>query len=151
MQARIESVIGVTKQHARIALLLITPRHIFGPTVTDYIQRKTSSVIWASPDRNGKLSTPHSNMQPAFTGTMSTVAIPFRCRVISELPKLHRQVTNKSFGNRSAEGIYLYSDETPAIHMFLLSRKEVIVSDFLAYHDQFPPPALFDTPLLYLY
>ena len=77
-------------------------------------------------------------MQSAFTGTMSTVAIPFGCRVTSELPKLHRQVTNKSFGNRSAEGIYLYSDETPAIHMFLLSRKEVIVSDFLAYHDQFP-------------
>ncbi len=71
---------------------------------------------------------------------MSTVAHPFGCRTVAKLPKLHSQVIGKSFGNRYAEGIFLCSDDkTSAIHMFdMISRKNMIVSDFKTYHDQFP-------------
>jgi hypothetical protein len=62
MQGRIESAIGVIKQHARIALATAhAPTRFWTHTVTDYIQKK--STIWALPDRNGKRSTPHSRMQ----------------------------------------------------------------------------------------
>ena len=71
---------------------------------------------------------------------MSTVAHPFGSRIIARLPKLHSQVIGKSFGNRYAEGIYLCSDaKTPAVHMYdMMSRKIMIVSDFIVYPDQFP-------------
>jgi hypothetical protein len=71
---------------------------------------------------------------------MSTVAHPFGSRIIARLPKLHSQVIGKSFGHRYAEGIYLGSDDkTPAVHMYdMMSRKIMIVSDFIVYPDQFP-------------
>jgi hypothetical protein len=71
---------------------------------------------------------------------MSTVAHPFDSRIIARLPKLHSQVIGKSFGHRYAEGIYLGSDDkTPAVHMYdMMSRKIMIVSDFIVYPDQFP-------------
>jgi hypothetical protein len=71
---------------------------------------------------------------------MSTVDHPFGSRIIAKLPKLHSQVIGKSFGHRYAEGIYLCSDDkTPAVHMYdMMSRKIMIVSDFIVYPDQFP-------------
>ena len=71
---------------------------------------------------------------------MSTVAHPFGSRIIARLPKLHSQLIGKSFANRYAEGIHLYSDDkTPAVHMYdMMSRKIMIVSDFIVYPDQFP-------------
>jgi hypothetical protein len=64
----------------------------------------------------------------------------FLCRVITTLPKEYRKVTNKSFGPRYAEGIYLHSDSvTPSVWMFdMISKTTIMVSDFKAYHDQFP-------------
>ena len=49
-------------------------------------------------------------------------------------------MTNKSFGPRYAEGIYLHSDSaTPSVWMFdMISKTTMMVSDFKAYHDQFP-------------
>ena len=73
---------------------------------------------------------------------MRTVAVPVGCRVTSTLPKEHRKVTNKSFGPRNAEGIYLHSDSAtpgPSVWMFdMISRTAMMVSDFKAYPAQFP-------------
>ena len=62
------------------------------------------------------------------------------CLVISTLPNEHRKVTNKSFGPRYAEGIYLHSDSaTPSVWMFdMISKTAMMVSDFKAYPHQFP-------------
>jgi hypothetical protein len=81
-----------------------------------------------------------SRLQSIFAGTMSAVPHPFGSRIIARLPKLHSQVIGKSFGHRYAEGIYLCSDDkTPAVHMYdMMSRKIMIVSDFIVYPDQFP-------------
>ncbi len=48
-------------------------------------------------------------------------------------------MTNKSFGQRYAEGIYLHSDSaTPSVWMFdMISKTTMMVSDFKAYNDQF--------------
>jgi hypothetical protein len=56
------------------------------------------------------------------------------------LPKEHRKVTNKSFGTRYAEGMYLHSDSTTlSVWMFdMISRTAMMVSDFKAYPAQFP-------------
>jgi hypothetical protein len=70
---------------------------------------------------------------------MSTVAHPLGSRIIARLPKLHIQVIGKSFGHLYAEGIYLCSDDkTPAVHMYdMMSRKIMILSDFIVYPYQF--------------
>jgi hypothetical protein len=39
-------------------------------------------------------------MQPAFFGTYKIVAVPFDSRVIAQLPREHRLVKNRSFGDR---------------------------------------------------
>jgi hypothetical protein len=56
------------------------------------------------------------------------------------LPLKLAQVIGKSFGHLYDEGIYLCSDDkTPAVHMYdMMSRKIMIVSDFIVYPDQFP-------------
>jgi len=61
-------------------------------------------------------------MQLAFFGTYKTVALPFRSRVIAQLPREHRLVKNGSFGDRFFEGTYLYSDSaTSCIWMFSIA------------------------------
>ena len=139
MQARVEGAIGNIKQHSRIALSTANVPTRFWPyATTDFVYKR--NFLWCSPDRNGLLSTPQARLQSTFAGTMSTVAHPFGSRIIARLPKLHSQVIGKSFGNRYAEGIYLCSDaKTPAVHMYdMMSRKIMIVSDFIVYPDQFP-------------
>ncbi len=139
MQARVEGVIGIIKQHSRIALSTANVPTRFWPyATTDFVYKH--NFLWCSPDRNGLLSTPQARLQSVFAGTMSTVAHPFGSRIIARLPKLHSHVIGKSFGHRYAEGIYLCSDDkTPAVHMYdMMSRKIMIVSDFIVYPDQFP-------------
>ncbi len=139
MQARVEGAIGIIKQHSRIALSTANVPTRFWPyATTDFVYKR--NFLWCSPDRNGLLSTPQARLQSTFAGSMSTVAHPFGSRIIARLPKLHSQVIGKSFGHRYAEGIYLCSDDkTPAVHMYdMMSRKVMIVSDFIVYPDQFP-------------
>ncbi len=78
------------------------------------------------------MSTPHERMRPAFASNRSLVVIPFRSRVVPQLPKSHRQVNRKRFGNRFTEVVYLHtSDKMSPIHMFdMMSHKVMIVSDF---------------------
>ena len=90
------------------------------------------NMMWSSEDRGGKMSTPHERMRPAFASNRSLVVIPFRSRVVPQLPKSHRQVNGKRFGNRFTEVVYLHtSDKMSPIHMFdMMSHKVMIVSDF---------------------
>ena len=127
------------KQHSRIALSTANVPTRFWPyATTDFVYKR--NFLWCSPDRNGLLSTPQARLQSTFAGTMSTVAHPFGSRIIARLPKLHSQVIGKSFGHRYAEGIYPCSDDkTPAVHIYdMMSRKIMIVSDFIVYPDRFP-------------
>jgi len=66
-------------------------------------------------------------MQPAFSGTYKTDAIPFNSRVIAELTREHCPVKNGSFGNRFVEGMYLCSDSaTPCIWMLSIALQRKI-------------------------
>ena len=109
MQARVEGAIGCIKQHSRTSLLHAgKPTRFWDDTTKDFGIKK--NYLWASPDTCGKLETPHDRMQPAFFGTHATVAVPFRCQVIAQLPREHHLVKNGSFGHRFIEGTYLYID-----------------------------------------
>jgi len=79
-------------------------------------------------------------MQPAFFGTYKTVAILFGSRVISQLPREHHLVKNRSFGDRFVEGTYLYSNSaTPCIWMFSIAlQRKIKVQDFKSYPLQLP-------------
>ena len=84
-----EGAIGCVKQHSRTFLLhAIKPTRFWDDATKDFSIKKV--YLWASPDSNGKLETPHSRMQPAFFGTYKTVAVPFGCRVIAQLPGQER-------------------------------------------------------------
>jgi len=139
MQARVEGAIGCVKQHSRTSLLHDNkPTRFWDDATKDFSIKKF--YLWASPDIQGKLQTPHDRMQPAFFGTYKTVAIPFGSRVIAQLPREHRLVKNRSFGGRFIEGTYLYSDSaTPCIWMFSIALQQKIkVQDFKSYPLQFP-------------
>jgi hypothetical protein len=139
MQARVEGAIGICKQHTRVALAVVHVPVRFWPAVlTDF--RHKRNFLWSSVGDKGHISTAHERLGPAFAGTFRTVAVPFGCRVTSTLPIEHRKVTNKSFGNRYAEGIYLHSHSaTPSIWMFdMISKTVIMVSDFKDYPAQFP-------------
>ena len=106
--------------------------------LTDF--RHKRNFLCPSKGTKGQTSTAHERLLPAFAGTFRTVAVHFGCRVTSTLPKEHLKVTNKSFGPRYAEGIYLHSDSaTPSVWMFdMISKTAMMVSDFKTYPDQFP-------------
>jgi len=95
MQARVEGAIGCVKQHSRTSLLQANKFTRFWDDATkDFSIKKF--YRWA-PDTCGKLQTLHDRMQPAFSGTYKTVAVPFGSRVIAQLPGEHRLVKNGSF------------------------------------------------------
>ena len=107
-QGRVEGAIGICKQHTRVSLAVAHAPDRFCPvTLTDF--RHKRNFLWSSKGAKGQTSTTHERLLPAFAGTFRTVAVPFDCRVTSTLPKDHCKVTNKSFGPRYAEGIYLHS------------------------------------------
>ena len=65
-------------------------------------------------------------MLPAFASTRRTVAIPFRSRIVSTIPREHKLVVNGSFGDRYVEGIYLHADHhTPSINMYVFISKRL--------------------------
>ncbi len=117
-----EGAIGICIQQTRVALALAdASTRLWAAVLLDF--RNKRNFFWSSMDAKGKTSTAHEPLSPAF-GNFRTVAFPFGCRVASTLPKDHRKVTNKSFGPRYSEGIYLYSDSaTPSVWMFdMISR-----------------------------
>jgi hypothetical protein len=139
IQTRVEGAVGICKQHTRVALVVAhTPTRFWTATLTDF--RYKRNFLWSSTGVKGKISTAHERLSPAFPGTFRTVAVLFDCRVTSTLPKEYRKVTNKSFGQRYTEDIYLPSDSaTPSVWMFdMISKTTMMVSDFKDYHDQFP-------------
>ena len=81
-------------------------------------------------------------MLPAFASTRRTVAIPFRSRIVSTIPREHKLVVNGSFGDRYVEGtmIYLHADpHTPSINMYdSISKREIVVQDFTSYPSEYP-------------
>ena len=139
MQARVEGDIGICKQHTRVSLTVThTPVRFWSDTLRNF--RHKRNFLWSSKGAKGQTSTAHERLLPVFARTFRTVAVPFDCRVTSTLPKEHRKVTNKSFGPHYAEGIYLHSvSVTPSMWMFdMISKTEMMVSDFKTYPDQFP-------------
>jgi len=139
MQVRVEGAIGCVKQHSRTSVLHVNKPTCFWDDATkDFSIKKI--YLWASTDTRGKLQTPHDRMQPAFFGTYKTVAVTFGSRVIAQLPRAHRLVKNRSFGDRFVEGTYLYSDSaTPCIWMFIIVlQRKIKVQNFKSYHLQFP-------------
>jgi len=139
MQARVEGAIGCVKQHNRTSLLHANkPTRFWDDATKDFSIKKV--YLWASPDTRGKLQTPHDRMQPAFSGTYNTVAVPFGSRVIAQLHREHRKVKNGSFGDRFVEGIYLYSDSAaPCIWMFSIAlQRKIKVQDIKSYPLPFP-------------
>jgi len=138
MQARVKGAIGCVKQHSRTSLLHANkPTRFWDDATKDFSKKKV--YLWASTDTRGKLQTPHDRMQPAFFGIYKTCAVPFGSRVIAQLPREHRLVKNRSFGDRFVEGTYLYSDSaTPCIWMFSIALKlKIKVQDFKSYPLEF--------------
>jgi len=77
------------------------PTRVWDDATKDFSIKKV--YHWASTDTRGKLQTPHDRMQPAFFGTYTTVAVPFISRVIAQLPREHRLVTQSDLCN-----VYFY-------------------------------------------
>jgi hypothetical protein len=142
IQACVEGAIGIINRYSRIVLSTVNVPTRFWPyATTDFVYKR--NFLWCSPDRNdrnGLLSGPQSRLQSIFAGTMSAVPHPFGSRIIARLPNLHSQVIADSFGHSNAEGNYLCSDDkTTTVHLYdMMSRKIMIVSDFIVYPDQFP-------------
>ena len=139
MQARVEAAIGCVKQHSRISLLTCgAPTRFWDDATVDFTIKK--NFLWATEGPEGVFSTAHDRMQPAFSGTLATVAIPFGCRILARLPREHRLVKNGSFGDRFVEGVYLQSDtKTPCIYIYVFATKSrMLVQDFQAFPEDYP-------------
>jgi len=151
MQARVEGAIGCSRQHSRVTLVCANKPTLIWPDATlDFACKR--NALWAKRDEQGPLLTANTCMQPAFTGSYRTVAMPFGSRVTSYLPWEHPLVKNGSFGDRFDEDTHFRADnETSCIRMYCIALgSELLVQDFKSYPDEISIPRSFMSSMMHI-
>jgi len=120
LQCWVEGAIRITKSHTRMALKQSgCPLCFWVRATKDSI--KKSNTLYARKEADGTLTTVFERMQPVgVSNNRRTIAVPFGCKVIVQIPRESSLCTDGSHGDRAMEGIYVGADDsTSAIHVHL--------------------------------
>jgi hypothetical protein len=92
-------------------------------------------------ESNGTLTTAFERMQPiGVSNCYASIAVPFGCKVIAQVPKESTLCPNSSLGDRAVEGIYVgFDDSTECILAYIFKTKKIArFSDWKAFPRMFP-------------
>ena len=103
LQCQVEGAIRITKSHTRVALKQSAcPLHFWGRATKDFIKKR--NTLWARKEANGTLTTAFERMQPVgVSNNRRTIAVPFGCKVIVQIPRESSLCTDGSHGDRTME------------------------------------------------
>jgi len=114
------------------------PLRFWGLATKDFIKKR--NALWTRTEGNGKVTTAFERMRPVgVSNNHRSIAVPFGCKIIVQIPRESSLCTDGSHGSRALEEIYVGADHsTNSIHVYLFETKKTqLSSDWTAFPDDF--------------